>query len=323
MVFVIDDTLFDGRSTNVDLLAFFRSAALRRHTVVLCASPPALAKSPSIDTPTFARWLAALPDRLHVEARLLRERSARISASTLAVGANRIVVSDEPRQGTEGCWLTLDEAVRAASEPLHLIVENQINDAAFLRRLLPPSWRQKFEDWERQGQLRYQNGGGLPVMSTLVEFFTDDAKARQYFGLPAEVWKLVHFLLYDHDGDSETSPGEHSSKLEQCCTRNGMGRHQHRLERRDAEHYLPEQALKSIAHHRLHDKPADRERLLKEVDAHLADQNRHFAPLPRIGGGPFFKNEFNRDLAWSDEWFARDGAWPEMTRLAERLASAI
>lgn len=323
MVFVVDDALFDGRSRDVDLLALFRSAAQLRHTLLFASIPVSLAVSPRRDSPSFARWLAALPNRLQSEVKLLQERCARINAATIAVGNNWIIVSRDVCTVANACRLTLEQAVRAAAEPLHLMVENQINDAAFLRRVLPPAWRQRFEDWESAGQLRYQNGGGLPVMISLVQYFTDDANSRRSFGLPGAVWKLVHFLIYDHDGDEPDRPGDAAGNLQRCCRDLGMERRNHMLARRDQEHYLPPEALREIVAKRLHTRPQERDDLLQKIEQHCKDDNRHFAPLPKLGNEPFFKNEFSTGLPWSDRWFAGDGAWPEMTRLAERIAAAI
>lgn len=104
-----------------------------------------------------------------------------------------------------------------------------------------------------------------------------------------------------------------------------MDERSHRLWRRDQEHYLPTEALRVIVQSRVTN-PADRSRLLADIDVHTEKKDdRHFSQLPKLGGAPLFKNEFTEPSAstWSDAWFERDGAWPEMTQLAERIASAI
>lgn len=320
MILWVDDELFGGQSRDVDRLALLRNAALRRHTVIISASPQAL--SDSRQAPMFEFWLSTLSPRLQAEVWLLRERTRLVTANAIAVGANRVLVA-ERRPDADGCWLSLDEAARAAAEPLQVMVEHQINDAAFLRRAMPPVWRKRFEDWEGKGEIRYANGGGLSVMTALVTFFTDDNTARRCFGLPAEVWRLLHFLVFDHDGERPETPGDQSKELDRRCKSNGMIRRIHRLVRRDQEHYLPLEALRSISNARVQD-TVERDTLLDKLEKHFAlGQARHFVPLPRIGNDPFFKSEFVQEIAWSDDWFERDDAWPEMTQLAERIASAI
>lgn len=267
-----------------------------------------------------------MPERLGAEVMLLRERTHRVSVTAVTRGAARVLVcARDPGAMHEGCCLPLEDAVRAVAQPLHVLVEHQVNDAAFLRYIMPPVWRERLEAWERRGELRYENGGGLAVMTALVDFHCQDEHARLAFGLPAAVWRLVHFIVYDHDGDQYHLPGEQSRRLESSCNSAGMVDRCHRLQRRDQEHYLPVEALRQIVEERVTN-PEDRAHLLADIDAHVAkDDTRHFAPLPQLGRDPFFKNKFAKQSAspWADDWFERDGAWAEMTRLAERIASAM
>lgn len=319
MIVWMDDALFAGDiARDLDRLALLRNAELRRHTLIVATSPdvPWGARR----SPRFDAWLAALPDRLRAEVTMLRERSDRVSVNAVVRGATRVLVSatDLSTQHS-GCWLSLEDAVRAVAQPLHIIVEHQIHDAAFLRRVMPPVWRQKLEDCERRGELRYENGGGLPVMTAMVEFFCQDDKARLAFGLPAELWRLVHFLVYDHDGDQTEVPGPDSQRLERSCVRAGMASRHYRLKRRNQENYVPIEAMQQIANTRITD-PEDRARLIGDIDAHAAmGEGRYFQKLE------CFKNEFATPSAsnWLDRWFEEDGAWPEMTDLAERIASAL
>lgn len=243
MIVWMDDALFAGDiARDLDRLALLRNAALRRHTLIVSTSPdaPWSARRSS----HFDAWLAALPDRLRAEVAMLRDRSDRVSVTAVVRGAARVLVSAADLSAEySGCWLSLEDAVRAVAQPLHIIVEHQIHDAAFLRRVMPPVWRKKLEDWERRGELRYENGGGLPVMTAMVEFFCHDDNARLAFGLPAQLWRLVHFLVYDHDGDRAEAPREGSRLLEGACVKAGMANHNYRLKRRNQENYLPIKAM--------------------------------------------------------------------------------
>ncbi len=318
MIVWMDDALFSGTSRDVDRLALLRNAALRRHTLIVSISPdmPWGARR----SPHFDAWIASLPNRLQAEVAMLRERSDRISVNAVVRGVKRVLVSATDISAEHsGCWLSLEDAVRAVAQPLHILLENQINDAAFLRRVMPPVWRKQLEAWERRGELRYEHGGGLSVMTALVGFFCQDDHARLAFGLPAELWRLVHFLIYDHDGDRAETPGEGSRLLEGACDRAGMKKHHYRLKRRNQENYLPIEAMRQIVNTRITD-PEDRTRLISLIDAYeLLYKARYFKEME------YFKNEFATSSAsnWPDDWFEDDDVWPEMTDLAERIASAM
>jgi len=319
----MDDALFLGAHRDLDRLALLRNAARRRHTLIVSTSPAEHWDART--APNYDVWVAAMPQGLRSELEAIAERLGIVSVTAVTRGAQRVLVCDrDPGPEHLGCRLSLDDAVRALSLPLHILVENQINDAAFLRRLLPPVWRARFDAWERRGQLRYENGGGLSVMSALIQFHCDDDYARLAFGLPAEIWRLVHFLVWDHDGDRSDTPGPGSAEVGRTCNAQGMGERSHRLERRDQEHYLPISALRAIVEYRLSDAD-ERQRMLESIEFHAAKgPQRHFDPLPEIGSRSFFKNEFvHANLHWPDHWFEEDGAWPEMTRLAERIASVM
>lgn len=318
MIVWVDDALFSGTSRDVDRLALLRNAALRRHTLIVSTSPdmPWGARR----SPHFDAWIASLPNRLRAEVAMLQERANRVSVNAVVRGAKRVLVSATDISAEHsGCWLSLEDAVRAVAQPLHILLENQINDAAFLRRIMPPVWRKQLEAWERRGELRYEHGGGLPVMTALVEFFCQDDHARLAFGLPAELWRLVHFLVYDHDGDRAEVAGPDSQRLERSCVKASLSNRHYRLKRRKQENYLPIEAMRQIVDTRITD-PENRTRLIGLIDEYaVLGEGRHFKELE------YFKNEFATSSAsnWPDDWFEDDGAWPEMTDLAERIASAM
>jgi len=82
--------------------------------------------------------------------------------------------------------------------------------------------------------------------------------------------------------------------------------------------------LQKIVNERITDR-AEREQRLASIEAHAAKgEQRHFDPLPQLADGAFLKRAFKDESeSWSDQWFEEDGAWPEMTRLAERISSAM
>ncbi|MCI5166186.1 MAG: hypothetical protein D3903_08840, partial [Candidatus Electrothrix sp. GM3_4] len=53
-------------------------------------------------------------------------------------------------------------------------------------------------------------------------------------------------------------------------------------------------------------------------------QHPYFVKVPQLSkDNAFFKNEFTKELSWPVKWFDDDGAWPEMTSLAEKIAAAM
>lgn len=323
MIVWMDDALFADSHRDLDRLALLRNAARRRHTLIVSTSPAAPWSART--APSFDTWAAAWPDGLRSELKLIRERLSIVSVTTLTRGAKRVLVCDrDPGPEHVGCRLSLEDAVRALSLPLHVLIEHQIHDAAFLRRILPPVWRTRFAEWERRGELRYEHGGGLSVMSALVKFHCKDESARLAFGLPAEIWRLVHFIICDHDGNRPDTPGPDSGELGRTCDAADLAGRWYRLERCKQEHYLPIPALRAIVEEQITD-PNARERMTENINAHAAKGDlRHFDPLPELGNTAFLKKAFmTASGEWPDQWFEEDGAWPEMTRLAERIASAM
>lgn len=319
MIIWVDDRLFHEGARDVDRLALLRGAAVRRHTLIVSIDPSdTRARRVS---PEFDGWRSALPERLRSEVEMLRERLDLVSANATARGAERLLVSErEVAAGVPGCRVTMDEAVRAVVLPTYVLVENGINDRNFVRRAMPPAWRERLDTWERAGLLRYENGGGTSVMRTLIERHAKDDYARQAFGLPTKLWRLVHVVVYDHDGGDLEHPDRGSRDVERACQAAGLDDRSHCLRRRDQEHYLPREALEAIVEKR-ETNPGHRDRLKSEIAAHVAKgERRHFDPLPAFSA---FKNAFDEDIAWSDAWFERDGSWPEMTGLAEKIAAAI
>lgn len=320
MIVWVDDNLFEHGARDVDLVALLRNAAMRRHTVII-STDPALPRSERT-SPCFDRWRESLAPRLQTEIELLRMRLDRVSANSVTRGAARLMITPRELPGVAGCRLNLEEAVRAVGLPLCILVENQINDAAFLRKVMPPAWRERLGEWERRGELRYENGGGAPVVAALLRFHADDKNARLFFGLPAEAWRLLHFVVFDHDGDCQQSPGDQSATIAKACKDAQMESRSHRLMRRDQEHYIPPEALQALVTSKA---PGQNQtKLLEDLAAHgKLGERRHFTPLPRIGRDPFFKNAFSYNMDWPDQWYLQDGAWPEMTELAEKIAAAM
>lgn len=323
MIFWVDDALFAGKNADVDLLTLLRQAAQRRHTLMISASPQTMWNKAA---PNCSAWQQNnLTPRLQDEVAFLLERLGFISSNLTTRGeVAPIRVSEQHLHSDNACVLTLAQAIRAVALPLHILVENQINDAAFLRHAMPPVWRDRLRQWEQDGELRFVQAGGITEMLRLLEFHADDAQAKQAFGLPARVWLLQYFLIYDHDGKQEDQTGPHTKALEHAIKKYPLA--SHRLQRRCQENYLPQSRLLDIVKRKLD--ADDTTTLTDAVNAHClqAPAKKHYAKLPRLGKDPFFKNEFSDPAnagIWDAADFEADGIWPEMVQLAEAIAAAI
>lgn len=320
MIVWVDDEIFSKTVRDVDLIALLRVAALRRHSLIISQY---IGQSYSQRaSPHFASWLKTLPARIFSEVDMLHSRFRMISANSVTHGSGfSIAVSPIQRDFDKKiCYLGVSEAIRALALPLHIMVENQINDGAFLRAVIPPIWIKRIEDWERTGELRFVQGGGNAEIARLVEYHSVDERSKKAFGLPSRVWNLSHFVVYDHDGHSENSPGEGAVKLDRICVPL-VG--SYRLRRKTQEHYLSISALERIVNSRVTD-VATRKQLLQEISNYSElGQLRYFAKLPQIGENIFFKNEFSKRDDWSGEVWLEEDVTKEMTELAERIASAV
>jgi hypothetical protein len=129
------------------------------------------------------------------------------------------------------CVLRLSTALRVLGEPLHVLVENGLRDAAFLRRVIPPEWRRELLKWEESGKLRFENGGGIDELRQIISFMATDEGALATWGIPAAAWKLLHFLVSDHDGVNATTPSSSAQRLQSECEKAGLAKRLHVLRR--------------------------------------------------------------------------------------------
>lgn len=329
MILWLDDDLFAAKVADVDLVTLLRQAAMRRHTLVISDDPNAMWSKMH---PAFTLWRSGLPARLGREVDHLCECLRHVASNMITRGRARplwITQRDFEFKHAQQCQLKMDDAVRAVALPLYVLLENQINDAAFLRRVMPPLWRNKLAYWERQGELRYMQGGGITELAKMIDFHTDDQRSRQVFGLPAKVWQLLHFVIHDHDGIHTSQLGEGAVKVAKAINAADMAAHSHCLWRRAQENYLPHIILETIAKFRLTD-DSSRTQMLEDIAQYFsqAKEIQQFGVLPRIkdSKAPYFKGEFARyenHEMWRDEHFEADGVWPEMTILAEAIAAAM
>lgn len=311
MIVWLDDELFvAGEGRLVTLVALFRSLYVRRHVVIVSQRPGRHGPAPLFDA-----WRDALPPRIARPVNVLVEATERVTSGVATRSAGRLFLSNRASpEGFAGCWLSLADGCRAAGLPLFVMVENAVNDAAFLRATMPPAWQHRLAQWERTGRLRFIQGGGFGNMRpTVARYAADSGYARETWGLPASAWRAIHFLICDRDaGPGEL--GEGAGPFVHTCAAVGMAERLHVLERRCQESYLPMQALRHLDG----DEPS---KIFRVPSDATRFHDKIVAEVP-------FKNGFRRladdpDFTFDPDWFANDGAWDEMVELAEKLAAAL
>jgi hypothetical protein len=320
----MDDALFSG-SRYVDCLSILHNAAIRGHSLTISHDPSAKRGSPNFD-----EWNRSLSEKIKHEVDNILDKLKVIPSNIADRGfSKRLFITNREFSISNVCFVRLDEAARAVSLPLHILVENQINDAAFLRRVMPPDCREELEKLERRGQIRYIQGGGLTEILKLIKFHNNDERARLVFGLPADVWKLLHFIIYDHDGKASDFPSPDSEKTYSICKDNDMLHRSHRLKRKAQENYIPVDALKEIVNIKKKLSDSQKEETKKNIELYgNKGDKRFFENIVELSPNnkKLFKSVFGEDeyeKIWEDEWFEKDDSWPEMRALAESILSSM
>lgn len=336
MIIWIDDVIFSGTVAKIDCLALLRLTAMRRHTVYISTDPAITShKLTQQIAPSFFSWQKDLSANLQTEVGQLLEKVAQASANAVArASAQRVLVSTQ-QWSINAPHFTIDvpTALHALAQPLFILVENQINDAAFLRTAMPPDWRTKLQKWEQNGQLRFYQGGGITEIINMIERFSQDKHALAAYGYPAQMWWHLHFIIYDHDGRSEDTPSANSRKIGQLLQEAGKAGHGHRLLRCSPEHYFPELAMNALLdayRARSHVSDLDFARKNSDITTFyaLASAKRFYAAnVPAISGKSLKKGFFSAlekyGVTVQDVWFKQDGSYPEMRKLAEAIAALM
>jgi len=223
MIFRVAAGLFrPGAARTADLITLLRNAAIRDHTLWVVEDPEGASDA---EPQVFHEWTLSLVPPLQREVRWLRESLRRLGPHAVTRGAVVITVdSSHPSASSTGAedsgpdrvsappdaatatrtsrvGLDLASAIRLASMPLFLLVENGLSEAAFLRRVMPPRWRHKLTEWERNGRLRFEHGGGAGEMRRIVLHFAE-GQSPDPLGLGAAPWRAAHFLICDSDTKS-------------------------------------------------------------------------------------------------------------------------
>lgn len=132
--------------------------------------------------------------------------------------------------------VTVEDARRLVREPLAIILEDAVNDGAFLVALseVAGDAGRRLRDRLSRAWLRVAHGGGIDSVPRLLRAL-DEAPAQ----------RLRCQVMVDHDGDSADNPSRKSRFAQEACDEYSVPFL--RLRRRAIENYAPREALERWA----------------------------------------------------------------------------
>lgn len=350
MRITIDTTLFLDDRHSVGLTNLLCGAVRRPHQLLVGPH--------GRDRVTFEHWLGRQGAGLHAPLRALLDRSLdpEFTRAPPEV-ALRVSEADDERVDDRGrnATVSLRRAIELTEMPLRLVLENGVNDAAFLRKAAPPG---ELRDWLEyavaQRWIEFINGGGS-FLHRLLASYGPWQRLRAWALCDAEAWTPRSISGIDH---------------RQVATFRTEAARAPRvplevLERRAIENYIPLSALKRWAHERSGTRREERQRrahfteALTPLDArrppHTRFALRHHYHLERGFGAatdeiPPDYDDFRDDPAlasgigdeikqiwastarepygsaadWLDDaWLAADGQRPEIQRIVASIKSRV
>lgn len=232
---ILHASLFeDSAISELDIGTLIQACDRNDHHVVL--TKPSYKRN-DLNHP-INRWLGGQSPKLQNEIPDVLERGMKRNAS-----ASSQVLSIQVRVLSASLWdkliLCLEDAIRLFQEPLGLLLENEINDLAFLRCLSPSVHRRTLEKALEKNWVCVRHGGGLPSMKThLEELLTSPAGGMSIRHL--RTWVLCDRDTHEQD---RAKPSDASNQLVELCKNATPSIPCQQLHRRSIENYLPVRAL--------------------------------------------------------------------------------
>lgn len=128
--------------------------------------------------------------------------------------------------------LTVGDTIREMVRPFRIVLEDGINDRAFLENVLSSDILTEINTHLDEGSVIFEHGGGVDSMyRTLAKIEIQRSLAR------FQLW-----VMCDHDGFHQGEVGRGSARLGNLCQSKSIPFH--RLQRRCIENYLPDECLK-------------------------------------------------------------------------------
>ncbi len=229
---VVDAAVFDDPGDEaLALLDVLATGVEGRHVVVI--DPPL--RTSATAQASFARWVERLLAPGGSIARSLTEHYLRASTRDDRVSGRtevRVVVAKHSAWNVTPPCVTLEDARRLVREPLAIILEDAVNDGAFLLTLseVAGDAGRRLRERLLRAWLRVAHGGGIDSIPRLLRAL-DEAPAQ----------RLRCQVVVDHDGDSPDNPSRKSRFAQEACDEYSVPFL--RLRRRAIENYAPREAL--------------------------------------------------------------------------------
>lgn len=219
-----------------------------------------------------------------------------------------------------------DHAEEFLRTPLLIPLEDGTSDWAFLTKLVPQNWKDRFLDAEKYQRIRHDHRGGISQLRTYLENHVSTQPAI----------RLRSFTVFDSDAISASDREESSRRAEQIkankareseraeelCIAYGIP--YHRLVRRMTENYIPENSLHdwacrgSNSSQTVLRKQLVRDFLAKAKDERYYEHKDFFKP----GGGldSCWKDD-SHQIRYSD--LQNDGSVFELNELFRKILAAV
>ena len=179
---------------------------------------------------SYQEWLLELTDAERTAWTLVSEYSARDMAvhriQDVVVAGNAVSEWDRstPR-------ISVTDALRLISIPARILVENSVNDRAFILAMLPETTRRYFEWLEANDLIEFSHTGGVTELKNIV----DKVVALKHHR------RIRYFAIFDSDSPAPGVRHRNSERAVKSCERAQIP--YHCLQRRAIENYLPKDAL--------------------------------------------------------------------------------
>jgi hypothetical protein len=212
------------------------------------------------------------------------------------------------------------EAFDILSDPLAVLVEHGVNDAQFLDNVSSPR-RDELRAARRHGWLRFEHGGGITAIPTLIEAMTQAQRRR---------------LVVITDRDESPYGGElvgKPLKVRECCDQYDPPVFHHAWRRRAIENYIPILALErfpGVAKLGSAKSFIKKLRSLEEMIEEDGDKCRYELHLKKFFGrddlAKVYDSKRCSDVIQNHEWtiwLKQDGAQAELEEIVSEILKRL
>lgn len=186
-----------------------------------------------VDEPRSDRvnaWMSRQSEELGAEVEWLLEASMREEVTDPSRLSIEIHADGTDDWNKEIPLLSVQSARRFLRLPARILVENDINDKAFLLAVSNEEIAKLLCKWEKENWLSFDMAGGIEGMSARIEALENDLLQQKRF-----------VAIFDSDSLIPNRPSKTSEKVAKICENRNL--HYHQLARRAIENYVPIPAI--------------------------------------------------------------------------------